>query len=205
LPDVEPQPTDVEFTAYAEDCILTGRIRLEADRLSDHLNMHDEYRFEQVLAQGLDDERAIELTELVVPRTEILLVHGAGPRGDRDRRQRMRQHAIALKTGPYEVRGYLHAQPGTDPVASFRRRRTMVAITDAWIEYSQGNTRQRRRVSLVIVNRPQVDWIVQTVDEEILDDQVGMPDLPLPTKTGPLLKDFTGSIVGPSLDNKPAT
>ena len=66
----------------------------------------------------------------------------------------------------------------------------MVPITDAWIEYVAGDTRQRRRVGTLIVNRHLVDWVVQAID-----DEVEMPDIPLSTAPqGPLLKDFTGQL-----------
>jgi hypothetical protein len=88
------------------------------------------------------------------------------------------------------VRGYIHALPGSDPIAGFRRRRPMVPLTDAWIDYSVGKTRQRRRVETLIVNRHLVDWIVAAID-----DEVEMPDIPLSAyPQGPLLKDFTGRI-----------
>ena len=46
-----------------------------------------------------------------------------------------------------------------------------------------------------MVNREQVDWVVPA-----LDDEVEMPDLPLQTEQGPLLKDFTGSIMVEALE-----
>jgi len=182
---------EVEFIAYAEDCLLQGHVRLGGGRLTDLLNEHDEYVLVDVLVTGLADGTAHEVKEVSVARDELLLVHATGPRGDRGRRHRTRQHPLALEAGPYHVRGYLHALPGTDPVAAFRRRKPMVPLTDASIEYVSGSTRQRRRVSTVIVNRHQVDWV-----GEALDDEVEMPDLPVKAETGPLVKDFTGAILG---------
>jgi hypothetical protein len=66
----------------------------------------------------------------------------------------------------------------------------MVPVTDAWVEYTAGKTRQRRRVETLIVNRQLVEWIVPAIDDEI-----EMPDIPLSAyPKGPLLKDFTGRI-----------
>ena len=66
----------------------------------------------------------------------------------------------------------------------------MVPITDAWVEYTTGDTRQRRRVGTLIINRALVDWIVEAIDEE-----VELPDIPLSAyPRGPLLKDFTGQV-----------
>ncbi|HEX6867936.1 MAG TPA: hypothetical protein VF119_03975 [Candidatus Limnocylindrales bacterium] len=189
-----PAP-EVEFVAYAEDCVLSGRVRLAQDRLTDMLNEHDEYQLVDVLVERLDDQPAVVVKEVLVHRDEVLLVHATGPRGDQSRRQRTRLHPLALRLGPYHVRGYLHALPGSDPLLAIRRRKTMVPLTEAWIEYATGTERLRRRVGAVVVNRGQMDWVVPAVD-----DEVEMPDLPLAADTGPLLKDFTGSIRHERLD-----
>lgn len=182
---------EVEFVAYGEECLLSGRVRLAAERLSDMLNEHDEYQLVDVMVERLDGDPAVEVAEVVVRRDELLLVHATGPRGSQARRTRTRQHPLAMQVGPYHIRGYFHALPGSDPITSMRRRKTMVPLTDAWIEYVVGGTRQRRRVGAVAVNREQLDWVVPA-----LDDEVEMPDLPLQTEQGPLVKDFTGWIHG---------
>ena len=181
---------EVEFIAYGEDCLLSGYVTLAADRLTDLLNDYEEVELVDVFLQDLGTGTGIQVAEVIVMRDELLMVHAIGPRGDRGRRTRTRQHPVAIQVGPYQVRGYLHALPGSDPITSFRRRRPMVPITDAWIEYVAGNTRQRRRVGTLIVNRHMVDWVV-----EAIDDEVEMPDIPLSASPqGPLLKDFTGQL-----------
>jgi hypothetical protein len=126
---------------------------------------------------------------LLVSRDELCLVLGTGPRGDPAQRHRTRQHPIAVQVGPYHVRGYVHALPGSDPVASFHRRKPMVPLTDAWFEYSLRGDHMRRRSSNLLVNRELTDWVVEAVDEE-----VAWPELPLPETVGPLVKDFTGDV-----------
>lgn len=185
----------VDFVAYAEDCILSGRISLAEERLTDLLNAHDEYVLSDVLVERFDDSPAVILAEVMVRRDEVLLVHATGPRGSAARRQRTRQHPLAMQLGPYHVRGYLHALPGSDPLAAIRRRKSMVPMTDAWIEVGGGSGRQRRRVGVVVVNREQMDWAVPA-----LDDEVEMPDLPLQAEHGPLVKDFTGQILFEPMD-----
>lgn len=187
VPDGPAAWTQLDFVAYAEDSVLSGRVELRADRLTDLLNAHDEFVLESVLVASLADGRAIEAAELLVARDELFLVHATGPRGSRGRRQRTRQHPIAMQLGPYHVRGYVHALPGTDPIANLRRRRPMVPLTEAWIEYELNGVREGRRVSTVVVNRHQLDWVVEAADEE-----VEYPEIPV--KAGPLVKDFTGSI-----------
>jgi hypothetical protein len=164
-------------------------VNLASDRLTDMLNDHDEYQLVDVLVEGLSDERAVEVRDVLVRRDELLLVHAAGPRGNQDRRRRTRSHPVAIQLGPYHLRGYLHVLPGADPVQAIRRRKPMVPLTDAWIEFSAAAGRQRRRVGTVVVNRDQIDWIVPAID-----DEVEMPDLPLNADQGPLLEDFAGAL-----------
>ena len=192
--EVAPAPVaairEIEFVGYAEDCTLSGRVALDAERLSDLLNQHDRFELVDVLVAPLDGGRAYELREMLVERDEIMLVHAMGPRGNAGRRQRTRQSPIVVKSGPYEVHGYVHALPGSDPIASLRRRRPMIALTEAVIRYSVGRDRLERRVGTVIVNRETTDWIVEGQDEEV-------PTLDMPPDTGgPLLKDFTGQLHG---------
>ncbi|MDO8484082.1 MAG: hypothetical protein Q7S35_03975 [Candidatus Limnocylindrales bacterium] len=185
-----PSLPEVEFIGYAEDCLLIGHIRLNADRLSDLLNAHEEYQLVDVLGEDLSTGATIEIQEILVTRDELLLVHATGPRGDPGRRQPTRQHLIALQIGPYHVRGYLHALPGSDPMASFRRRKPMVPLTEAWVEYASGSVRQRRRVASLIVNRHRVDWITEADDEP-----VELPDFALHAEKGPLRRDLIGRVL----------
>ena len=193
--DVEILPTgrhatrEIEFVAYGADFVASGQIQMDADRLTDMLNAHDEYLLTDVLLERRDEGRSNEVKEVLLQRHEVLLVHATGPRGSAGRRRRTRAHPVALRIGQYDIRGYLHALPGADPIQAIRRREAMVPLTDAWIEYQSGSVRQRRRVGVVVVNRHQIDWIVPAAD-----DEVEMPDLPLSADQGPLLKDFTGAL-----------
>lgn len=194
-----PAPLDpplhpvVEFVAYGEDCLLSGHIRLAAERLSDMLNDHDEYELIDVLVERLDGTQAAEVREVLIPRDELILVHAAGPRGSQARRQRMRLHAVAMQLGPYHVRGYLHALPGADPLLAIRRRKPMVPLTEAWVELTIGGHRQRRQVGTIVVNREQIDWVSAADDEDL--NLPELPELPVPGDKGPLVKDFTGQIL----------
>lgn len=180
----------VDFVVYAEDCILSGRVRLNADRLTDMLNQHDEFLLVDVMVETFDGSGAIEVKDVLVKREEIVLVHTTGPRGSQARRQRTRQHPVAIWLGGYQVLGYLHALPGSDPLTSIRRRKPMVPLTDASVEYTTGTVRQRRRVGVVVINREHVDVVAPALDHE-----VEMPDLPLSIEATPLRRDFTGQIL----------
>src|SRR4029077_6684039 len=128
---------------------------LDADRLSDMLNGHDEYALIGVTVQRLDDGAPLHGEEVIVPRDELVLVHASGPRGDPDRRHRTMLQHVALKMGPYKVRGFLPSLPGPDPVDAMRRRRPMVPLTNVRIEFTFNGVTREDRVETVIVNREQ--------------------------------------------------
>ena len=185
----EPVYPEVEFSAYAEDCRL-GRIRLEAERLSDMLNAHDELVLVDVLVESLADGTTYEAKEFSVRRDDLLAVEALGPRGNAHRRMRARPHPLAVKLGPYQVRGYVHVTPGADVLNAVRRRKPMVPLTEASITYMSGGVVQRHERRSLIINRECADWLA-VVD----DESVEFPELPLPIVPGSLVKDFTGQIL----------
>jgi hypothetical protein len=156
----------VAFVAYGEDCILSGEALLDADRLTDMLNDHDEYELAGVTVERFDDGEPLAVDEIVAMRDEIYMVHADGPRGDAARRHRTTPQHLAIKMGAYEVRGFFHALPGADPVEALRRRKTMVPITDARIGYWVHGVRRETRVETLIVNRELIDWVEQVVPDQ---------------------------------------
>lgn len=167
-------PDPVDFVAYGEDCILTGHAVLDADRLSDMLNEHDEYLVSGLSVERFDEATPFELDdEIAVPRDEIYLVHASGPRGDAARRHRTSPRHLAIKMGPYRVRGFFHALPGADPVVAFRRRKVMVPLTQGRIEYTFHGEHRETLVDTVIVNREQIDSV-----EAVMPSQVEFPEGP---------------------------
>ena len=190
VPESACDGPEVEFAGYAEDCRVFGFLRLDSDRLTDTLNAHDAYVLADAIAIGLEDGRSIEVGEMTVYRDELLAVRAAGPRGNSGRRSRVRPFPVTMQTGPYTVHGYVHTLPGADPLLGVRRRRPMIPITEAWIEYASADEHQRGRVGTLIVNRELLDWMALSDDEE-----VRLPELPPELDPGPLVKDFTGYIL----------
>lgn len=189
---VEPVPMvvpEVEFAAYAEDCRVFGFVRLPGDRMSDFLNEASAYELADVMVVRLDDGVATQASDMIVRRDELLAVRAAGPRGDPARRSRRRPFPVSLQTGPYTIHGYVHGLPGADPLQQVRRQKTMVALTESWIEYQSDAQTHRARVGTILVNRELWDWIRLS-----RDDEVGLPDLPAETKPDPRAKDLTGHI-----------
>lgn len=174
LDDVPATPAldEVDFVAYGVDCILSGRTVLDDVRLTDMLNGHDEYALSDVIVERFDGGLPIALPEVLVPRDELWLVHASGPRGTVERRRRTAQQHVAVKMGPYSVRGFYHGLPGTDPAMAISRRKPMVPLTRARIEYTIGGQAREVLVDTVIVNRYQVDWI-EAVEPDGLDFPAG--------------------------------
>lgn len=156
----------VTFVAYGEDCILSGQATLDADRFTDMLNDHDEYALAGVTVERLDTGESFDLAEIVVQRDEVFLVHASGPRGAAARRHRTMPQHLAMKMGPYQVRGFFHGLPGADPVGALRRRKAMVPITDARVGYTVRGKRRETRVETLIVNREQIDWVEQVLPNQ---------------------------------------
>lgn len=171
-------PGELDFVAYAEDCKLSGRTVMDGGRLSDMLNDNDEYALVGVTVERFEDGRPIEVEEIVVARDELYLVHASGPRGDVARRHHTTPLYVAIKTGPYEVRGFFHALPGTDPVAAMRRRKAMVPLTNARVAYVHGGQLEEVTFETLIVNREQADWVVS-----MEPSQAEFPSGPNPART----------------------
>jgi hypothetical protein len=152
-------PATVDFVAYGQDCVLSGRTVLDGDRLTDMLNDHDEYALIGVTVERFDGMPPISVDDVVVSRDELWMVHASGPRGNLERRHRTVLQHIAVKMGPYEVRGFYHGLPGTDPDSSMRRRKAMIPLTSVRIEYTIGGETREVLVETVIVNRDHVDWL----------------------------------------------
>ena len=162
----------VDFVAYADDCTLSGRIRLTGERLTDLLNTRDRWELVDVMAESFDGSELVESNEVTIDRDEILVVHASGPRGNNERRHRTNLHPVALEAGTLRIRGYLHARPGLDPLAVLQRSLPMVPLTEASIEYEHHGVHERRRIGTVVVNRDRVNFI-----ERIADHEIALPDL----------------------------
>jgi hypothetical protein len=164
-PDAEPASVEaapvltVELTVYADDSVAFGRLPLTADRVTDLMNDATEFEFVDTFLQSLDDSHGLMVRTVVVAREEIFAVAVTGPRGDPARRTRTRPIPVELRLGRYDVTGNIHSLPGTDPILGFRRRRVMVPLTEATIEFDSPNGRRLCRFETLLVNRELTEWI----------------------------------------------
>lgn len=186
-PSGPPPLRVVGLTVYTGDSLAFGYLPLTAGRVTDLLNEHASFEFVDTYLESLEDRHGLSLRAVAIAREEILAVAVAGPRGDPTRRTRTRPIPVELRIGPYDVRGNIHVVPGTDPLISFRRRRPMVPLTEATIEWETPDGPRFARWGTVVVNRLLTDWIAPATRD------VRPPDLQLAPeydRTG-LAKDFT--------------
>ena len=163
------------FVAYAEQRRIFGWVRLQADRLTDLLNAHDELVLTDVELEGLVDGVTRVEDEVVMRCRDLVAVHASGPRGADARRRRTRTQPIAVQSGSFLIGGLLHAPVGVNPMVDFYARPPLVPLTDAWIEFWSGG---RRRLDLwtgtLIVNRDRAD-VVRPVTETDLAEGLLRP------------------------------
>jgi len=156
---VPETPDIVAFVAYGADCVLSGRTVLDGDRLSDMLNDHDEYALIGVTVERFDGGPPLAVDDVVVSRDEIWMVHAGPPRGAIGRRTRTAPQHVAIKMGPYQVRGFIHSLPGSDALASIGRRKPMIPVTDVRIAYTMLGEEREVQAQTVIINRDQIEWL----------------------------------------------
>ena len=181
-------PPELEFTAYAEECRVFGRIQLDAERLSDMLNSHDEIVLVDVSVESLADGTRHFAHEFAIRRDELMVVEATGPRGNEGRRLRRRPHPIVARLGPYEVRGFVHVTPGADVLNAIRRRKPLIPMTNATLAYAAADGPQFHRCDTLLFN-----WECADALELVVDEELEYPDVPIPS--GKLVKDFTGHII----------
>ena len=183
--EAPPVPA-VELTVYAGDSVAFGRLALNGDRVTDLMNERTEFEFVDTCLESLDDGHELLVRSVYVARDEIFAVAVAGPRGDPARRRRTRPIPLALRVGRYDVRGNIHIVPGTDPIIGFRRRRVMVPLTEATIEFDSPEGRRVSRFGTILVNRDLTDWIGTATRSDVRP-----PDLVPELEGRGLAKDFT--------------
>jgi len=177
-PDFVSDVPLVRFVAFGRHHRVFGWVRLKADRLTDLLNTHKELLLTHVEIESLEDRVTRSVDEVLIRCSELIAVHASKPRGDEARRRLTRTHPIAIQSGNYLIGGYLHAPPGSDPIASMGERPLMVPLTDAWIEYWSGGERTKQSSGTIIVNREQVDWMRVVTDEDLFGDLLRLSPTP---------------------------
>ena len=178
----------IPFTAYADDCTVTGEVALPGDRLSDFLTSTVEFDVRKAAFHALDDGRVVEADSVAVLRDDLCVVVASGPRGSQERRLWTRQYPVRARVGPYVVLGYLHAPPTVDPFLSTDRR-PIVALTGCTVEYAEAGTVVRIESDAVLVNTRKIEKLEAASDQDVgLATKVELA-VPVDSRA----KDFTGA------------
>lgn len=156
----------IPFSAFADDCTVSGEIALRTDRLSDFLASTVEFEIASPSFRALDDGRTVTAVSCAIERDDLCLILATGPRGQVGRRLWTRQHAVRIRVGPYVVIGYLHSPPTIDPFRTTARR-PIVALTSCVVGYvAQGETIWVE-AEAVLINTVKIDHL-ETASEEDL-------------------------------------
>jgi hypothetical protein len=148
----------IDFTGFAGDCLLTGKLDLRAPRLTDQLNADPLVHLVDVRLEDLGTGRLVESAEFAIERSQLCAVRATGPRGSRALRIVTTQHRLRAQIGPYTVLGRLHEPPGVDALATFNQRDLMVPLTDATIAFMVGGIMDVRDWSTLVINRELASW-----------------------------------------------
>jgi hypothetical protein len=157
----------VSFDAFVAGHRVYGWVRLDADRLTDLLNDHEELHLLNVMVENLVDGSTVGADEAIVRRADLVAVRASGPRGEASRRAATQAHPVLVESGPYRIGGHVHAAPGLGPARRIRGREPMIPLTEAWIEYTSGSEGRRRRVGTIIVNRDLASRIDPVAEPEL--------------------------------------
>jgi hypothetical protein len=177
----------IPFTAYADDCTVSGEIALQTDRLSDFLAATEEFDVDTARFRSLDDGHVVEAESASIFRDDLCFVVATGPRGRVERRLWTRQHPVRARIGPYVVLGYLHAPPTIDPLKNTDRR-PILALTSSIVEYAQAGAMIRDEAETILLNSSRID-VLEAASEEDL----GLSrEVELTTSIDPRAKDMTG-------------
>jgi hypothetical protein len=186
--DESPGEMQIPFTAYADDCTISGELAIRTDRLSDFLASTVEFQVASPSFRAHDDGRTVTAESCAVERDDFCLVLATGPRGRSERRLWTRQHPVRLRVGPYVVIGYLHSPPTIDPFRTTDRR-PIVALTSSIVGYAAGDETVWTEAEAVLVNSAKIDHL-ETASEE----DIGLArNLDLRTATDARAKDMTAA------------
>jgi hypothetical protein len=156
----------IPFSAYADDCTVTGQVGFESDRLSDFLALTAEFQIDDAAFRALDDGRVVEADSAAILRDDLCIVTATGPRGRPERRLWTRQYPVRARVGPYVVLGYLHAPPTIDPLRTTDRR-AIVALTASVVEYESSGEIVRDQADAVLVNAAKIDVLEAATETDL--------------------------------------
>ena len=149
----------IDFRGYAAGFIVSARVDLTADRLTDQLNRDAPLDLAEVTLESLVDGRTVTIDQLILEPRELFAAKALGPRGDAAQRIVTVEHRLQAQIGPYNVLGRLHAEPGLSAMESVLSRWPMIPLTEATIAYVIGGVLEVRDAGTIIINRELATWV----------------------------------------------
>jgi hypothetical protein len=179
----------IPFSAYADDCTVSGELALQTDRLSDFLASTTEFEISSPEFRALDDGRTVSAESCEIGRDDLCVILATGPRGRAERRLWTRQHPVRVRVGPYTVIGYLHSPPTIDPFRTTDRR-PIVALTSCVVGIPEAGETTWIDAESVLINTSKIDHLETASEEDIglaasLDHRAALD---------PAAKDMTGAL-----------
>lgn len=190
-------PMDIDFVGFVGDCLVTGRLDLRADRLTDHLNAEGRVTLHDVVLEGLDGGR-VETDSFTIERSQLCAVLGSGPRGAEVLRVPTDARRLQAQIGPYMVLGRYHGPVGGTNLSTFSERDPMVPLTDATIAYVVNGILEVRDAMVVIVNRELAAWYHDTDEPRTGDDGTADPARRRERSAPPHWRDVPAELTIPS-------
>jgi hypothetical protein len=155
----------IDFTGFAGDCLINGKLDLRAPRLTDQLNADPLVRLVDVELEDLENAQRVTAPDFTIQRSQLCAVRVTGPRGSRALRVETMPHRLRAQIGPYTILGRLHQPPGTDPLTALEQRDLMVPLTDATIAFMVGGVLDVRDWPTLVINRELASWFRAADDE----------------------------------------
>ena len=147
----------ITFTGFAGDCLISGQLDLDGERLTDHLNAHPTLTLEDVVLEGLDGGR-VSTDTFTIERSQLCAAVATGPRGAKARRFPTDERRIQAQIGPYAILGRYHGHVDATNLRSFFERDPMVPLTDATIAYVVDGILDVQDAPVLIINRDLAAW-----------------------------------------------
>lgn len=147
----------IGFIGFAGDCLISGQLDLQGERLTDHLNAQPLVTLGDVVLEGLDGG-LVDVATFTIERSQLCAVLATGPQGAPTLRIPTDDRRIQAQIGPYAVLGRYHGLVGATSLRSFSEREPMVPLTDATIAYVVDGILEVRDAPVLIVNRDLATW-----------------------------------------------
>ena len=179
----------VDFRGYSGDCLIRGRLEVPDDiRLTDFLNTSDTWAVHDAALYALEDGRSVPAGDQELDAHDVWAVEPTDLGARADLHVATRAVQVELELPPYRITGFLHGVNAADPFAGVHRRRRMLPLTEAVIEFAYAGKRKSRHTSVLIVNRDRATSMKRVVYEETKLDQIALP--PVDSRA----RDLTGAI-----------